>query len=157
MQFDYQVYFRQNCVVPTILLVFSLFIMVCVIYTLMSKCNHENFKSLLLKSLYLLLIGFFLISINVFRLARGGVYLFVEKENDAVELEGVIDDTFELSWFGYKYGVEQNNGKGEGIIINETKYYLVTYGNIKKGDNVLIRVLPKSKIILEIVPISNKN
>ena len=61
-----------------------------------------------------------------------------------------IEDTFEIPFFGgMKYDVDQNNGYGEGIVIDGTKYYLMTYGDYKEGDVVTIKVLPKSKLILE--------
>lgn len=113
-----------------------------------------NIKDFLLKNvkiIFFFILVAFLISINVVPLVRGGIYLFSEKESDTVEINGVIEDTFELSWFGgAKYGVKQNHGNGEGIIINGTKYYLVTYGELKQRDNVSIILLPKSKLILEI-------
>ena len=69
-----------------------------------------------------------LIGINIIPLARGGVHMLYEKEKDAVEIVGEIEYTLELpSLGGNKYGVEQNHRYGEGIVIDGTKYYLMTY------------------------------
>ena len=155
MQCNYETYFRQNCVIPTLLILFCIILIVIFIFKAVSNIHYKSIKTYeILKLAFFLLIFVFLISVNIPPLARGGIHLFFEKEKDAIAIEGQIEDTFELSWFGgSKYGVEQNHGNGEGIIINGTKYYLMTYGDLKKGNSVSIKILPKSKLILEIVPI----
>ena len=113
--------------------------------------TYERSIGTILKYILALVVIFFLMWIQIIPLSRGGFYLLFEKENEAIEITGTIESTFEISSLGgMKYDVEQNNGNGEGIIVDGTKYYLMTYGDLKEGDMVTIKVLPKSKLILEL-------
>lgn len=153
MEFEYATYYRQNCVIPVVLILFCVALLAYSVYKAVSKSHYENIKIFFKDNrglLVFIIMMLFLISVNIPPLARGGYCLFFEKEKDAVEIVGVIEETFELPWFGgSKYDVEQNQGNGEGIVINGIKYYLVTYGDYEKGDFVSIKVLPKSKLVLE--------
>ncbi len=118
------------------------------VFNFLKKCKNLTLKELI-KYIVGLLVSITLISVNLIPLIRGGIFLIAEKEEDAIKIEGVIEELHELSSFGgYKYNFEQNNG--ESIVLNGVKYYLMTYDKLQVGDNVLIRVLPKSRLILEI-------
>ena len=155
MEFSYSVYYRQNALIPLIL---SLFCVGMIIYWIVKFIIswHRGllkFDSTGRKFLFLFAVFAFLLIVNLVYLFRGGIYLFTEKENDGIYVEGVIEETMEAGWLaGNKYDVEQNNGLGEIIILNGDKYYIMTYGNFKKGDYVCAKVLPKSKFVLEIFP-----
>ncbi len=87
-------------------------------------------------------------------LSRGGIHLIHEKEEDAVFISGKIEDSMDLSLYssgGTKYYTENHTFQGYGkcIVIDGTKYYLM-YGDIKEGDDITIKVLPESKLILEL-------
>lgn len=74
-----------------------------------------------------------------------------EKETDIIEVSGVIEDTIEIDALtGCKYGTENNHGRGEALIVNGKKYYLTTYGDLKVGDKVILKVLPRSRFVIEI-------
>lgn len=56
----------------------------------------------------------FLMIVNIIPLARGGAYLLIEKENDAIHMYGTIEDTLEIGFLGgQKYPVDRNHGNGE--------------------------------------------
>ena len=46
--------------------------------------------------------------------------------------------------------IENNSGLGESLIINDKRYYVMTYGNYRIGDKVRVFFLPKSKYVLKI-------
>ena len=75
-----------------------------------------------------------------------------ESESDAVCITGMVESTGELEFIGgFKYDTNYNNwGRGETITVGKTLYYIMTYGDIKEGDIVVLRVLPRSKIVLQI-------
>ena len=151
MVFEYQIYFRQNCLGP---LVFLLFTIIALIWdaievikvqrpVCIKKCGAE---------IALFCICSFLFTINFIPLLRGGIYLLFERETDKTIVSGVIEETGEIDFYtGAKYGVEQNQGSGETITISGVKYYLVTYGDLKEGDSVTAEVLPKSRFVLSIM------
>ena len=150
MQFDYEVYYWDNGLFPIIILLFAVLVIIIVIHSLRKDGIPKNG---LLKLLLFFIIVTLCISVNIIPLARGGIFLIFEKEDDAVYITGKIEDVFELSFFGsMKYNVEQNHGYGEGLMVNGMKYYLMTYGDYKEGDMVTIKVLPKSKLVLELAP-----
>lgn len=154
MKFEYSVYFRQNFIVPLCLLVFCFIFFIPSIIRFVIDLIHkaaDHSIGNLIKHVAFLLILSFLVTLNLIPLMRGGFFLLFEREKDAIEIEGTIEELDELSWFGgSKYDFEQNHGNGETIVINGVKYYLMTYGTFQLGDCVIIKVLPKSKLILEI-------
>lgn len=154
MSFDYGVYFRQNCIVPLLLLLFFAVLLIRVGYRLVLRLS-KNFCLGALKenslTLVLLAVLILFITISAVPLLRGGIYLLFEKESDAVEMSGVIERTVEIDGItGGKYGTENNNGRGEALIVNGAKYYLTTYGDLKVGDSVVMSVLPRSRFVLNI-------
>ncbi|MCH5316660.1 MAG: hypothetical protein J1E05_01670 [Eubacterium sp.] len=145
MIYDYNVYLRQNCIVPLCL---ALFTLIWFIGFLVSFLKEKNKKQL--KFILFFLIPAFLITINLFPLLRGGIYLLFEKETDQIQVSGKIEDTMEIdSYTGQKYDTENNHGYGEIIVVNGEKYYLTTYGDFGVGDDVILDVLPRSGFVLK--------
>ena len=153
MNFEYEVYFRQDCVVPLLFLLFNLVFVVAIVINMIKvivQFGISTFWDNCPKYIVGLLIGLLLVSYLLVPLVRGGFYLLFEKKQDAVIIEGEVQELFENGSFGApRYGIEQNKGRGEGIVIDGVKYYVMTYGNIRRGDRVRMRVLPKSKFVLE--------
>ena len=154
MQFNYETYRVDNCLIPLFFLIFTIVIFIVFIIGYVryfgSGVSHRSFLEIAKMFLGLVVI-LFLMMYEIIPLSRGGIYLLSEKENDAIEITGEIESTFELHFIGHmKYDVKQNQGMGEGIVIDGTKYYLMTYGDYKEGDRVTIKVLPKSKLVLEL-------
>ena len=160
MTYEYNIYYRQNCIIPIILILFIGLLMVKIGWNLFKKFSTINFYQCVKENIpqCIFLIGcLFLIAINSIHLFRGGIYLLTEKESDVININGTIEETIEIDFLtGSKYNVENNHGRGEAIVINGTRYYLTTYGDLKVGDNVSITVLPKSKFILEIQKTDSK-
>ncbi len=154
MRFEYSVYFRQNCIVPLCLLVFCFIFFIPSIIRFVIDLIHKTADHSIgnrIKHVAFLLILSFLVTVNLIPLVRGGIFLLSERETDAIEVEGIIEELDELSFLGgFKYPYEQNHGNGETIVIDGTRYYIMTYDKFQCGDCVIIKVLPKSKLILEI-------
>ena len=159
MGFDYDVYFRQDCIVPLLFLLFNLAMGMTLIANgvrTIVKFGLSTFLDNCLQYIIGLIILAILISYLLVPLTRGGYYLLFEKEQDAITLEGVVQETFDNDSFGAsRYGFEQNEGHGGGIIINGTRYYVMTYGTIQPGDYVRLKILPKSKFVLEWAILNN--
>ena len=154
MSFDYGVYFRQNFGVPALLTLFALALLIFSLilsFSRMKKSKNRLTSSDIFWLILLLLAFVHLMIPQIIKLSRGGFFLLFEREEDAVVIEGIIEERQELSWFtGYQYGCEQNEGNGEAIIVDGKQYYLMTYGNLQDGDFVSAKVLPNSRLILEI-------
>ena len=150
MTYDYYVYYRQNCIIPIILLLVSFVLFFGQIYALWKERLTYSPKDIVY-SIFFLCIAFYLIIANIVPLARGGIYLLVEKERDAIQVSGTVERTVEIDFVtGAKYHVENNNGSGEAIVVNGRKYYLTTYDDIHSGDHVAMDVLPRSGFVLKI-------
>ncbi len=92
-------------------------------------------------------------------LANSGIYLLHEKEKDWVVVTGEVEEISQLSQIeGGKYYDENDNfkGFGEKVIVNGSKYYL-QYGDLNVGDHVIMKVLPKSKLVLELSVMSKQD
>ena len=161
MQFEYSNYYYWQYKYPIhYLILVVVFFTVGMVGTIILYKN-ENYRkkhnlNMTLEMIKLILCCFvfgFILATFIIPLARGGIYFRDEKESDAVQIIGQIEDTYELDQVGGgKYGYEDYYGYGSVVVIDGTKYYLVTYGDYKPGDLVYIRVLPKSKFILEMGP-----
>ena len=155
MQFNYETYRVDNCFIPMGFLLFTIIALIIFIVGYVRYFGDRTSDNRSIKEIAKMILGFvvilFLMLVEIIPLSRGGIYLLFEKENEAIVITGEIEDTFKIpSIGGMKYDVDQNHGNGEGIVIEGTKYYLMTYGDFKKGDTVTIKVLPKSKLILEL-------
>lgn len=162
MIYDYNVYLRQNCIVPLCLALFSLMLFIGSL-AMIIKDRGANpilktfFKEIeaspltkAISSIIFLLMPLFLIIVNLFPLFRGGIYLLYEKEKNQIQISGTIENTIEIdSYTGAFYDVENNHGNGEVIVVNGEKYYLTTYGDFGVGDDVILNVLPKSGFVLK--------
>ena len=135
--------------IPIILILFCRFVIVPALVSCILKI--KNSKKNVIKVIVFSLVAITFLSNNLITLLRGGIYLLFENENDSVIISGTIEDQIELtSLEGRKYKVHKNYGRGEALIINGTKYFIISYGDFKKGDVVTLRILPKSKIVLGI-------
>ena len=159
MSFEYEMYFHQNFRWPIISLVFGLTCLIIaviqVVYKLLAHKFQKNIKYIgkeIIITLFILSIVTYTLIIYGRILLRGGMYLSEEKESDAVERIGVIEERLvNDSYVGYKYNTEYiRNGWGETVKIDGISYHIVTCGDFDVGDTVVISCLPKSKIILEI-------
>ena len=86
-------------------------------------------------------------------LMRGGIYLVVEKEDDAVEIEGMITDMKSINDFSYRWvGLEYGYDKISGTIftIDGIKCTAPLNCGLEVGDYVTVRYLPKSGCIMYI-------
>ena len=150
MTYDYNVYYRQNCVLPLSLLLFSIALLVSFILRYV-RTSRSHLIGETIGAICGILIFAFLIIINAIPLARGGIYLLFEKQTDATQVSGLVERTMELGFLGgAKYQVDNNHGYGEAIVVNGETYYLTTYYDTKVGDTVAIEVLPRSRIVLRL-------
>ena len=150
MTFDYNVYHRQNCIVPLILLAFVIVWIILIVIPLLKKKKNGSGNTKIRDFLFILFAIPFLI-INSIPLMRGGIHLLYEKESVKIQVSGVIEKTEETEHFiRLKYDVENNQGYGEAIVVNGIKYYLMTYGDFSEGDQVDLDVLPRSRFVLKI-------
>ena len=158
MQFDYDTYYRINFEIPVRSVIFSLIVIVSTVLIVVRNFRSNQYvdlKSFIFdnsKQLFVIAIALSIMLVHIPSLARGGIYLIQEKEEDAILISGKIEDFMEISLYrgGNKYYGKDNTfqGYGECIVIDGIKYYLM-YGDLNEGDDVTIKVLPKSKLILE--------
>ena len=155
MTFDYKVYRLQNCHSPLSgVIVFTLFLALIV----SEWIRYKNHPSMTVERKFALIFFFvafvYVVIINIIPLVRGGIYLLFEKEDDAVSISGIVEEKGELDDYSggiyTRYGVNANRGRGEFLVVNGRKYYMMTYGNVKIGDNVIMKVLPKSGFVLSL-------
>jgi len=105
----------------------------------------------LFRGMVLIILSLVIIFSSVHILRNGSVFLPLEKELEAECVGGVIEKTEEMSFLKRGYpDIENNSGLGESLIINDKRYYVMTYGNYRIGDKVRVFFLPKSKYVLKI-------
>ncbi len=96
MNFEYSVYFRQNCIVPLLFFAFCIFAGVIPLFQKgrMSSPEKTPIANKTVTRIVTVLILLVLISVNVLPLARGGIYLLFEKEKDLIEVVGTVHELF---------------------------------------------------------------
>ena len=101
-------------------------------------------------NIVLMIFSVFFISINISPLISGGMYLFSEKETDAIYTEGKIESIEQLNQYSSpKYQTDYGTTYGIKVNISGNIYNIITIGKFEIGDSVKIKYLPKSKFILE--------
>ncbi len=87
------------------------------------------------------------------QLISSGIYLISEKESDAIEIHGTIEEIYGLDDLEFpRLKSEHGRGEPNGVcfVINDIKCKAITRGDFKVGDTVIIQYLPKSKYVLAI-------
>ncbi len=149
VKFDYDLYFQINCMFPFFAdMFFLMFFAGCIHgfirYPEKNPLTFDRIEPLIMLVVLSLIAGL--------PLMRGGIHLFREKEKDAVIISGTISEVFDLPQIGSLYSrIYPNKGYGEGIVLGGIKYYLPDLGGFTVGDRVSAKVLPKSRLVLEMV------
>ena len=154
MIYDYNTYYIHDCVSPLAFVVLFAVVVIKIVLSLLKQCANlslwEVIKRNSIPTFFVVLFAF-LICINSLHLLRGGIWLFWEKESQAVQITGVVDDIIEIDVLtGSRYDVDENSGLGMAIVNNEKKYYVTTSGDLKTGDSVILKILPKSCFVLSV-------
>ena len=153
MIFDYEYYRRCDLWWPIIVVV--VFILPCGISLLKELLSNKMQRSPIQRVLSGILAGLvllILVGINMRTLWDGGIWLLIEKPEDAISNAGIVEKIEEYgSGRGHKYKTEYDGTKfGCAITIDGQKYFLMTSGELQAGDTVAFSYLPRSTYILEI-------
>ena len=150
MNFPYSQYYK----VLTIGSLFYLIFFLLFILFLMVSSFKKNGQAATPKHVIKFLISHILvISFAIFMVVpsfKHGIYLFTEKESDALVNSGTITDitaTYGNNKFNYE---NKHSTHSYYVYIDGDKYYIMYIGDFNIGDEVEFEYLPKSKIILSI-------
>ena len=156
MKFDYKYLKNDLCIMEIIMLVIGIFIIVCYLVHIFNKLFFVNNKAkkIVICIFSLIVSSFFLIH-SITHL-KYGIYLLAEKPVDALTLQGKIVEIKEIRnpfTHDYKYAYRDYgvlNTHAHLITILDKQYYFMIKGDLQVGDNVEIKYLPKSTIVLEV-------
>ena len=155
MSFNYSMYQRGCLVIPMILIIFSLCLLASNVFSVLKNIRNKKIREKIILSIMVSLLCIYTIIMSLGKLTSGGLEIIVEKEDDAVEISGNVQNIdnigkFELPLFNLEYGYGESSGveitiegvvvKGPGCILNY----------VKTDDTVTIVYLPKSGYILSI-------
>ncbi len=155
MNFSYTMYQKGCFIVPMVLVVFALIIVSSVIVSVFKKSSQKKYKKGQIFYVFVLLFCVYMIVMSVGKLASGGIFIMLDKEKNAVELTGKIDEIKNINEFKiplFKTGYEYGETSGVEITIGETiiKGPGCISNYVKLGDEVTIVYLPNSGYILNI-------
>ena len=168
MVFEYDQYFRNFLIIPLSFLLFTALVSFKMIPPMVrSLMNHPKQNIFKNKEFYktLLFAGvlIWLLIIHISKFGRGNLLLFFEKENDAAWKNGTIEEIVDLrgSNGAYKYSYKENGESticfGAVLVIDGEKYKIQCYGDFTVGDEVKVKFLPRSKVVLELQLIADEN
>ena len=154
MQFEYAQYVTLCLIVPILVSLFSLYVLISYLMHLRTKIHQKKWFSRNLVNLLLVVtICSIFLSMNIGRLSHGGIHLIYEREFDAVDIQGNIEEIRELGRYSFpelktEYGYGDKNGVQ--FLIGGVECTAPTRGDIAVGDNVTVTFLPQSGYILSI-------
>ena len=157
MEFELNGYFT-HCFVKPIFGIFVVFLFAIAIA--IGFCQFHKGKTEIEKVVIscIIFVCFAAMSIpgEIKSLTNGGIYLYSEKEDDAITITGKIE-LIEAPSKKYP-DIKDNHRYGTDITIDGETYTAIESGGFKEGDVVTITCLPKSKVILSIyIADSNSN
>ena len=98
----------------------------------------------------LLLVG----AIMIATLFNGGIHLIYERPDDAVTVEGTIEDIQSCSILtSPKYFTTAENANGYKLTVGDTTCVIHSIGTLEVGQQVTVTYLPKSGFVLEITEV----
>lgn len=112
--------------------------------TLVNLLKQKNVKGKAFSILTLMILLF----VCLFPFVRG-IHLFLEKEEDSLELAGVITDIQDTHGLN-KYRHNDHTAFASYVYIDGEKFYIMCIEDYQIGDEVVIEYLPKSKVVLSI-------
>ena len=153
MIFGYELYY-DYCFIGPIrgLCWFSLFVVEAIISIIVQVCR-KNFKDKDIALLVMTINYFIAMSTYIGQLSYGGIHLFKEKENHAIELVGEISEiqAVDRSCMPYiKHQYDSAGSPGVQFTISGVQCSAPTNGDLKVGDYVKVLYLPQSGYILSI-------
>ena len=142
MEFEYDAYWIRTFIFPLCITIFGLSIAGRALY------GCWKYKVWRMKYIY----GLFVIGMSLTApcesLINGGIYLPIEKECDAIEFDGVVQNICEPSKRHPTFSWDKAHGVD--IVIDDKQFFMVYKGDIEFGDHVQISYLPKSHFIMRI-------
>lgn len=173
MKFDYYYYRRALLFTAIGMLALGIILIGTTLYATIKGKPFAN-NSFLNNKFMRILIFMLSICASLFFITRSiselryGIYLVKEKPEDALVIQGEIEEIKEFkNLFEHNYQYIRNDGEefekytplecnAHLITISGKKYYFMIKGELKVGDYVKISYLPKSTIVLEVNIIENK-
>lgn len=152
MLFSYSNYYFHVFFLPVALGLFFSLLLTTSVFSLIKNKANESLEKIFVKILFIGAICTTLISICAKDLFNGGIYLYSEKETDAVVEIGTIESIKEPSKAipSFKMPYKEHQRHGADVIIDGEQYFMVTCEGFEVGDYVEIEYLPKSKFVLSI-------
>ena len=138
MVYDYFEYYKVMFIAPIVFFCFAALV------TLVNLLKQKNVKGKAFSILTLMILLF----VCLFPFVRG-IHLFLEKEEDSLELAGVITDIQDTHGLN-KYRHNDHTAFASYVYIDGEKFYIMCIEDYQIGDEVVIEYLPKSKVVLSI-------
>lgn len=153
MYCDYELY-RAYCYNGAVMfgILFSFAFVACIISVIIAVRKRLALNKICIYSFFSMFFGI-LVCTSVGQLLYGGIYLYNERETDAVEIQGEITNIKGLGEFSFprikgNYTYEEKNGYA--FTINGVQCTFIIKGSLVVGDYVTVKYLPKSRYILYI-------
>ena len=150
MKFPYSQYYKILTIGS---LFYIMFFLICILFIMFSSFKRDGQITTLKNVVRFLISHISVISFAIFMVVpsfKHGIYLFTEKESDALVNSGTITDitaTYGNNKFNYE---NKHSTHSSYVYIDDDKYYIMYIGDFNIGDEVEFEYLPKSKIILSI-------
>ncbi len=138
MVYDYFEYYKVMFIAPIVFFCFAALV------TLVNLLKQKNVKGKAFSILTLMILLF----VCLFPFVHG-IHLFLEKEEDSLELAGVITDIQDTHGLN-KYRHNDHTAFASYVYIDGEKFYIMCIEDYQIGDEVVIEYLPKSKVVLSI-------
>ena len=159
MIFEYNEYFNSCFLLPVVFLLFTLIVIVLGVTLQMREISLTGVSVERIIIMIITLSGaIFLSCIQFGHLINGGFAILTEKEDDSKEIITEVIRIDELTQFEFpnisKNSNDNSNMYGVRLITGAGNFVAPERGTIQTGDTVRMVVLPRSKYILSIYPLT---
>ena len=148
MVFDYDYIFRSICQTPLLIILCSSVVFVKVLIELIKtkfQRSHPHFAFNIVACLI-----FVLVILEIGGNMKHGIFLLKEGPSDAIECSGYIDSIYPTH-LNDKFYLEELGRRvyGSYVVVDGKKLYFACSEELKVGDYVEVRYLPKSTVVLQ--------
>ncbi len=143
MKINYDYYYKNNFIIPLLLLIALVIYMGLDIFMLLKKSDIKS-RSYYIFSILVSVLVIVVLTTHLYH----GFHLIVEKESDADVISGEITD-IQLIYNSPRYYLNGEACHAVWLCIGDQRYYILDTDDISIGDKVQLTYLPRSRFVIE--------
>ncbi len=143
MKFEYKEHILALLVFPVVIIALLILIII------MSKGAVFNFADMYFIGIFIVCLCYISFGMLAFSRLKYGIFLLLEKESDVKTMTGKVENVYNSHFTCAYYIYKGHKTHTKVVVVNGIKMYFMSIFNLRVGDIIEVKYLPKSKIVLE--------